>query len=181
MYGVVNGIFRQVLIEDYGDDAWKKISKGVSSISEESYCMNQCPDEVTYEIVQTASEILDVPMELLLNHLGKRWVDITSQGEFKDYYNIGGKSMFAFLANLNHLHASLGKTFTHLSPPAFEIENQNDDSMELVYISHRPGLTPFVKGLLQGLSYYFKQSTVIEHLPEKSEDNRQIFSITVNS
>jgi hypothetical protein len=48
------------------------------------------------------------------------------------------------------MHARIAVSFPDLQPPAFRTMPQGD-AVRLEYRSHRPGLTPFVVGLVEGI------------------------------
>ncbi len=178
MYGMVNKVIRQILVEDYGDSLWQKILLQDSTFADKIYDLEQFEDASTYNIIRYASELLEVSAEKLLIHLGERWIEVTSDGDYQEYYQLGGRDFFTFLTNLDRMHECLGKTFTQLSPPSFELQRQSAKQAHLIYRSQRQGLEPFVLGLLQGLSKYFNQPAEIRLIPELSEEGQQFFTIT---
>ena len=68
----------------------------------------------------------------------------------------GGTTLLEFLTNLPDLHTRVSLLFPHLKPPEFRCSDIQSDCLCLHYYSTRSGLTPFVKGLIQGLGVRFE-------------------------
>jgi len=181
MLGLINKIMRQALIEDHGEALWQQILSKQPDLSSNFDEFDQYPDSSTSALVSQASEILGIPKEQLLVHLGQRWIELTSTGDYSDYYKIGGQDIFTFLSNLDHMHATMGKTFASLSPPSFEVDVQCEGLIHLVYKSCRPGLDAFVIGLLNGLTIYFDQPADIQLLPKLSQPGKTVFAVKLKS
>ncbi|MEO0413841.1 MAG: heme NO-binding domain-containing protein, partial [Verrucomicrobiota bacterium] len=74
-----------------------------------------------------------------------------------------------FLENLNALHDRLRMAVPHLNPPEFRVRSTGDQALNLQYFSDRPGLTPMVLGLLEGLGERFKTPTEAKLVSPKSD------------
>ncbi|MBI5769923.1 MAG: heme NO-binding domain-containing protein [Verrucomicrobia bacterium] len=155
MYGMVNKTVQKLIVSRHGEAAWCEIKRraGVTVdifISSESY-----PDEITYKLVGAASEFLQLPAEQVLREFGEYWVIETAQKDYGYLMTAGGRSLPEFLINLPRFHDRVALIYPNLAPPEFEVTDRTERSLRLHYISHRPGLTPFVEGLLIGLGKMF--------------------------
>jgi hypothetical protein len=56
-----------------------------------------------------------------------------------------------------------------LAPPQFSVQNETQNSVELLYKSHREGLVPMLFGLIRGLGKRFDLNCSVETLSSKSE------------
>jgi hypothetical protein len=66
-----------------------------------------------------------------------------------------------------------------LAAPQFSTRNQQENSVELEYRSHREGLVPMLYGLIKGLGKRFEMEVKVEHIQEKDENNDcHVFLIT---
>ena len=86
---------------------------------------------------------------------GEHWTLYTAQEGYGEMLNLAGRTLFEFLQNLDHLHARVGLLFPQLRPPSFRCTDVTGGSLRLHYYSERPGLTPFVIGLVKGLGRRF--------------------------
>ena len=131
--------------------------------------MEPYPDEVSYAIVVAASEHLGVEPAALLRELGRKWVAYTHAGDYRMLYSMWGADLVEFLSNLDRLHLNVVSVMPELQPPAFKCTEVDDDGMRLHYYSERPGLAPFVVGLVEGLAGHF--GTAVEVEPDRLREH----------
>jgi len=168
VYGVINKSLREMMLGQYGEAAWERVLKrsGVSSDSFLTMCSYD--DSVTYQLAHAAAEELNINLSDALKAFGVHWVEHTLATNYETLARAAGGDMLEFLANLNGLHDRISSTFIDYQPPEFEVANHGEDLVSVLYISTREGLTPFVEGLLIGLSRRFNQDidiVSIEPLP----------------
>ena len=166
MYGMVNKVLIEALKDEYGGEAWSKIEERSGADADFYLGMEQYPDDVTYNIVATASDIVGTSAEQLLEMFGKKWVEITVRGEYGHYYAMAD-NLFDFLENLNSLHQSLAAGLPELHPPSFALSRLDSSSAQLQYMSDRLGLTYFVVGLIKGLADHYGQMITVAITAEK--------------
>jgi hypothetical protein len=162
MYGIVNQAIQGLVTENFGEDNWFKI-KEMAGV-EVDYFLSDQPydDEITFDLVASASEILNLPATAILEAFGKYWVLKTGMEKYGSLMKAGGKSFTEFLHNLPHFHSRIMLIYPKLSPPEFSVEDFNEDIILLHYYSSRDGLTHFVIGLIHGIAEMFGTSCVIE-------------------
>lgn len=83
-----------------------------------------------------------------------------------------GENTFEVLKNVNTLHGQISTTFLDYSPPRFEIED-TINGIDLHYISSRMGFTPFLEGLIEGISTLFSEKIVISSIESILVDEGQ--------
>lgn len=166
MYGMVNKFLKDIVTDYYGQDVWDKAHEMIDEDIDFFIGMEQYPDDITYEIVGAVSEVANVPADELLENIGKGWVSYTSAGEYGTYYSMAD-DIFGFLKKLNSIHSALGTSMLNLRPPSFNLVEEGEGMVRLHYVSERPGLTPFVTGVLKGLAQFYGQKVSIEVTAEK--------------
>lgn len=155
MYGMVNKAVEEMVVTAHGEAAWLEVKRR-AGVTEEIFISNEgYPDEITYRLVAAASEMTGTPPEKILHAFGEHWVLNTAQKGYGAMMASGGKTVGAFLANLPHFHDRVALIYPKLAPPRFEITDRTERSLRLHYLSHRPGLTAFMEGLLSGLGKMF--------------------------
>jgi hypothetical protein len=80
-----------------------------------------------------------------------------------------GRSLPAFLANLDTMHARLSLSMPEMRPPSFVCEQLDDDRIRLEYWSERAGLAPMVVGLLEGLGEMYGVTVSVEQTVDRVE------------
>jgi len=164
MYGLVNQAISDMVTEAHGKPVWDRIRELAGAPALPFEAMESYPDELTYGLVGAASTVLETPAEDLLVAFGHFWVLQTATRHYGHLLDLGGSTLFEFLRNLDELHSRVALTFERLRPPSFEVEQLEDGALSVHYRSHRPGLAPFVRGLLLGLAERFDTVVDVEHL-----------------
>lgn len=162
MYGMVNKGLEDFVSSDFGVEKWEAILQRAGAevdvfISNESY-----PDELTFRLVKAASEVLEVPIQTILEGFGERWVSKIAPENYGAMMDCAGNNLSEFLNNLPNFHSRVALTFPHLQPPKFSVSDVTANSARLHYHSHRCGLQSFVVGLIKGLAKRFNNSVNIQ-------------------
>lgn len=152
---MVNRAVEQMVCDAYGDATWQDIKSraGVTTISFLS--SDPYPDEITYDLVGAASEVLEIPADQILRSFGEYWVLNTASDAYPDLMSAAGDDLPTFLGNLNNLHVRVGMIFPELQPPRFTVTDVGEDHLVLHHHTRREGLAPFVEGLVIGLGQRF--------------------------
>ncbi|MDG2306254.1 MAG: heme NO-binding domain-containing protein [Candidatus Binatia bacterium] len=163
MYGLINRAVRELVLGNYGADAWNAIRTKASVEEDDFVSMQSYDDDVTYALVSAASEHLGVPAEQILETFGEYWVKYVGDDSYGELMNAAGMNLPDFLLNLDQMHARVMLTFPDLKPPSFKVTDQTEDSLRLHYFSKRVGLAPLVVGLLNGLALRFETTIEVTH------------------
>lgn len=181
MYGLINKALREMVIERFGEEEWQRVFDA-SGVPEDSFLtMRSYDDQVTYQLVGAASEVLGAPPEACLEMFGEYWVLETASKTYGTLMDASGTSLLEFLENMNALHDRITGTFLNYCPPEFRVEEGDGDRHRIHYISQREGLTPFVVGLLGGLSKRFETDLEIcgqESVPV-DEGEHTVFEVAI--
>ena len=154
MYGMVNRAVRDMVIARFGTEAWTRVHTEAVSPAEFDK-MQSYDDGVTYRLVRASAQVLRLPPETVMRTFGVYWVMETAEKGYGPLLALWGSSFVEFLSNLDALHARVAETFTGLKPPSFEVVEEGEGMLEVSYRSHRPGLAPFVAGLIEGVGQRF--------------------------
>ena len=136
-------------------------------------------DELTFQLVAAASEILNIPADALLEAFGEYWILYTAERGYGEMLNLAGDTLPSFLKNLNMLHGRVSNLMPELAPPQFECVNEQENSIDLIYRSHRNGMVPMLLGLIKGLGKRFGKEVVIQQVENNISDKTAvIFHLT---
>ncbi len=159
MYGLVNKAVEELVVGNFGEEKWEAI-KTKAGVDVDVFISNQgYPDEITYKLVGAAVEVLGMPAEDILIAFGEHWVLKTAAESYGPMMKSGGKTLKEFLVNLPNFHTRVAMIYPNLAPPSFACSDVTDSSLRLHYFTHRPGLTSFVVGLVQGLGKLYHTPT----------------------
>lgn len=178
MYGMVNKAIEDMVVSRHGESTWQLI-KRKAGVEAEVFVGNEgYPDSITYSLVGAASEVLALPAETILRAFGEHWVLETAQKGYGPMMRAAGSTLGEFLAYLPHFHDRVSLIYPKLEPPHFAVSERQPDSLVLHYHSHRPGLTPFVEGLIQGLAKMFSTPATVTLLRSRDRgDDHDAFHI----
>ena len=179
MYGMVNQAIKDLVLNKFGNEAWVNICQRANIPQEDFVFMQYYPDKLTYDLVGSASAQLGVPPEVILREFGKYWVLYTAKEGYGAMMDLFGSDFKSCLKNLNNLHARMGMTMPHLTPPRFTFREENELLYIVSYFSKRAGLCPMVIGLLEGLAAKYKVNATIELLESNDQSEEKKFKIVL--
>ncbi len=169
MFGLVNKGIEEMVCNQFGEDTWENIKEKADVDVVTFISMDAYPDEITYRLVDAASEVLDISTTDVLEAFGQYWVLFTAAEGYEELMAITGDNLPEFLQNLDNLHGRVGLSFPNLQMPNFQCSELQAESLNLHYYSERPGLTPLVIGILKGLGKRFNSDVDIQHVSGKSD------------
>ncbi|MCY7383930.1 MAG: heme NO-binding domain-containing protein [Microcoleus sp. CAN_BIN18] len=182
MYGLVNKAIEEMVCSRFGEETWETIKEKADVDIDFFMTMEAYPDDLTHRLVHSASEVLGISADDILQAFGEYWVIYTASEGYAQILDLAGDNLREFLGNLDNLHARVGLNFPQLQPPSFRCTDNSENSMELHYYSHRQGLAPMVKGLLKGLACRFHTEVEIEQTSDRTQGaDRDVFSIHCKS
>ncbi len=178
MYGLVNAGIRQLVIANHGEEVWKRVldKSGVGHAA--FLTMRAYDDDVTFKLVEAASDVLETPVEALLEAFGEHWILFTAREGYGPLLDLCGKSFTDFLVGLHALHTRTVVTFPQLKPPVIEVHDVTETTLRVVYRSSRAGLWPMMIGLLRGLGKRFDvEVSSIERTKKREDGGVDEFSV----
>jgi len=169
MYGLVNKALCEMVTRGYGEATWERIRAQAGVEVEVFISMDPYPDELTYQLVGAASQLLGEDVERLLYVFGRHWVLDTAAQHYGHLLQAGGRSFREFLLALPNFHTRVSLMMPQLVPPEFACTDVGERTLHLHYRSQRPGLAPFVEGLLDGLGERFHVEVRSRRVPARSD------------
>ncbi len=169
MYGLVNKALCEMITRRHGAATWERIREEASVDVEVFISMDAYPDALTYQLVGAAAAILEQEVPMLLHEFGRHWVLDTAAQHYGHLLQAGGRSFREFLLALPNFHTRVSLMMPQLVPPEFACTDIGEGALRLHYRSQRPGLAPFVEGLVDGLGELFAVTVQCRPLPAASE------------
>ena len=179
MYGLVNKTIEDLITTNFGEAKWLAV-KSKAGVDVDVFISNEgYPDAVTYDLVGAAVEVLGIPADDILIAFGEHWVLQTAAKSYGPMMKSTGATLGEFLVNLPNFHTRVAMIYPKLDPPRFKCTNISATGLHMHYFSHRPGLTSFVIGLLQGLGKLYATPCTATVLERKDHGaDHDIFAIT---
>ena len=66
MYGLINKAIEDLVLTEFGEEPWEKIKIKANVQVETFLAMESYPDEITYNLVGAAAQVLNLPAETIL-------------------------------------------------------------------------------------------------------------------
>lgn len=172
MYGMVNEGIRSFIIENFGETKWQNISQ-IAKVDPGGFILMQTyPDKVTYDIVGSICQVLGISAEEALEAYGRYWIGFAAGSGYENLLLMFGTNFRTSLNNLNHMHEYMGSFMSGILAPSFNVVEETEEYLEVIYSSTRPGLVPFVKGLLYGLLDRYKEKGEVTYLGASGDGHR---------
>lgn len=166
MYGMVNQALESLVTERFGAETWAAVRAKAGILDPAFITMKQYPDDVTYALAGALSEHLQAPLPGLLHAFGVYWVAYAKRGPWGKIMLASGGSTYELLSALDAMHARIAISFPDLKPPSFKVRPEGD-AVLVDYHTQRPGLAPFVVGLIEGIGTLFGETVRVEQVASK--------------
>ncbi|KAM7362261.1 guanylate cyclase soluble subunit beta-1-like isoform 1-T3 [Cochliomyia hominivorax] len=152
MYGFVNYALELLVLKHFGEEIWEKIKKKAMVTMEGQFLVRQIyDDEITYNLIGAAVEILNIPADDILELFGKTFFEFCQDSGYDKILQVLGATPRDFLQNLDALHDHLGTLYPGMRAPSFRC-TEKDGSLLLHYYSERPGLEHIVIGIVKAVA-----------------------------
>ncbi|ALC48032.1 Gycbeta100B [Drosophila busckii] len=152
MYGFVNYALELLVLKHFGDEIWEKIKKKAMVSMEGQFLVRQIyDDEITYNLIGAAVEILKIPADDILELFGKTFFEFCQDSGYDKILQVLGATPRDFLQNLDALHDHLGTLYPGMRAPSFRC-TEKDGELLLHYYSERPGLEHIVIGIVKAVA-----------------------------
>lgn len=177
MYGLVNKAVEQMVCSHFSAETWDTIKQHAGVDITTFVSLRPYPDDMTYQLVDSAHHTLGLSHADILRAFGRYWVLYTAAEGYGELLNVTGRTFEEFMENLPNLHTRVSLSYPELVPPNFDTE-PFDGGVLVHYHSERQGLTPMVVGLLEGLAERFQIAIAIELIASREAgDDHDIFRI----
>jgi hypothetical protein len=179
MYGIINKAIEDLVKHNYGEGVWDSVKKR-SGVDIEYFVSNETYDDaITYQLAEAIAVELDISLGQVLVTFGEWWVLHSIRDKYGKMIQAGGSNLREFLINLPMFHNRVMMIYPKLTPPEFQISHIEDSSLHVHYISKRPGLQEFVRGLLQGLGKLYSAPVTIELIQSRENGSEnEIFKVS---
>ena len=178
MYGLLNRAIQELVTIRAGRSGWEAVCEraGVGAVGFAS--MRAYPDELTYDLVDAASQVLERRPSEVLRALGRFWIPFTRSEGFVALLESSGRDLRDLLMNLDALHSRLALTMPEMIPPRFVVEDRPEGVIHVHYYSDREGLSPLVVGLLEGLGELFETPIHVSQVKEReTPEDCDVFAV----
>ncbi|XP_077294951.1 guanylate cyclase soluble subunit beta-1-like [Arctopsyche grandis] len=182
-YGFVNYALELLVVKTFGEETWENIKKSADVQMEGQFLVRQIyEDEITYNLIYAAVELLQIPADAILELFGKTFFEFCQDSGYDKILQVLGATPRDFLQNLDALHDHLGTLYPGMKAPSFRCTEIPGGDLILHYYSDRPGLEHIVIGIVKTVASKLHDTEVeIKILKTKDECDHVQFLITEKS
>ncbi len=168
MYGLVNQAIEDLVKTTMGDQAWEDVRQAAGFNEPEFIERHNYADEITFNLVNAASELFMQSPEVLLRLFGRHWIMYTGREGWLDFFDVSCTDVIGFIKQLDAMHEKVRKKMPGATPPTVTL-TKVVGGYELDYHSERDGLAPVFEGIVEGLAEYYEEPWVVDQVQTKAE------------
>lgn len=165
MKGVITLCLKEVVQEKHGPDKWGDVIAQAGYDKEPTLLpISDVKDELFFNLLDAATNVLELPRNQVLENLGEYWVTTYSQKIYKPYYETA-ESAKELLSQMDKIHKSVTQNSRGASPPRFDYHWENDKCLVMTYKSSR-GMIDYMAGTIKGVGKLFNENLTVTKLDE---------------
>jgi hypothetical protein len=174
VHGLVNKAIERLAHRLGGSGAWDAIRLRAGIDTPVFVGIEPYADELTSRLFDAASEVLDIPVDELLDVFGEYWIEYAGESAYGPLLALAGRDFRECVEHLDELHARARLIMPQLRPPSFRCTDvaiadaDGSGSLRLHYYSERERLAPMVVGLLRGLGRRFQTDVEVTHVAARA-------------
>ncbi len=167
MLGMVNYALQEMVTERLGHEAWESIRVEADVPDRVFVIMKQYPDEMTFRLAGVVAQRLGVGVPDALHAFGHYWMAFAERQPWGKVMHSMASSVRELLPALNELHSRIALSFPGVNMPQFRCEDGAGGALLVHYFSSRPGLAPFVQGVLEGIGAMYGEAIEVDQVEHK--------------
>lgn len=163
MYGMIHQAARDLVLAKLGRAEWEALLARSGLADRHFIGVGRNSDTETLILVGLIAERLDVGLDDALHAFGRFWIDFAEGSAYGHALSMVGGDLETFIRDIDRMHASIESTLPGARPPSFEIRRRGADAIDVRYRSRRPGLSPFLHGILCAVAERFGERVEITY------------------
>ena len=162
MKGAVFIAFNQMVEDNISIDIWEQLLTETQSESGGVYTsIDDYKDEELFAFVGKLSEIVDVPVETLVEQFG-HYLFSALNGKYP-IFSQQQPDFFSFIKSIDEvIHKEVRKLYDNPNLPTLECEDVDEKTLLVKYYSPRK-LCLLAEGLIRGAAQHYKTEYTLEH------------------
>lgn len=152
MHGLINRSIQLFISETYGASVWVKGAEKAGAPSDGFEAMLSYDDGATQKLLVVFSEMLDKPVETLLEDMGTFLISNQMFGPLRRLLRFGGENFVEFLHSLDGFQDRARLAIAGLDVPELELFDDGSGSFRLTCRWHLPGAGHLLIGVLRAMA-----------------------------
>ena len=167
MKGVIALALREMVVNNSGEDTWKR-ALAAAGLQKEPLILpiSDVDDATVLKVVEGVCKELGISLPQAADAFGTYWMDVYAPRHYPSYFR-KAKNARDFLQMVDAIHTDVTENMRNARPPHFRYTWKGSDTLEMQYLSHR-GLLDFVVGLAKAVGSHFGEHlTVTKSGPDR--------------
>lgn len=177
MHGLINRAIQCFVRDTYGLEAWKSLALKADIPLSGFEAMFIYEDSITDRMLVAVEEILDKPLDTILEDLGTYLVSHPNVDSLRRLLRFGGETFVEFLHSVDDLPRRSRLAVPDLGFPALEVFDCGKGSFRLTCRWDRPGFGFVLVGVLRTMADDYGALVMLEH--EGREGDEETISVQV--
>lgn len=157
MKGVIFLCLSSLVKEKFGEDKWEQIMTQ-SGLNPKMHVLStqDIDDTTVLNVVGNLCKVLNITLPQAADAFGDYWVNEYAPKIYASFMRRATNAKEMLLA-MDNVHETVTKSVPNARPPRFDYIWENDNTLVMVYKSHR-GLIDFLVGLVKGVGRYYNEN-----------------------
>ncbi len=163
VYGMIHQAARDMAVAHLGEAEWEALAASHGLSGHHFIGVDYYSDADTLSLVNVISKRLSLPIDQALYEFGRFWITFAGASAYGRVLRMAGDDLESFIENLDRMHASIKSNMPLASLPSFQVLESDSRHIQVLYVSERDGLEPFVQGILSAVAERFDESVTIDY------------------
>jgi hypothetical protein len=167
MKAIIVRAISDLVKEKFGRDKWEEILEKSGYPKGYYFLTSQDIDDgKVMGIIGSTCEVLNAPLETVIDLFGIYWVETFAPKFYKDLFK-KFSSARDMLTKMNSIHTMIVQNNVNARPPAIEYNWTDKNTLIMTYKSDR-GLIDLFVALIKGVGVYFKEQLEITKMNDRN-------------
>ncbi|MDW8290497.1 MAG: heme NO-binding domain-containing protein [Armatimonadota bacterium] len=163
MKGTIVIAVREMVQQHFGKEAWTKALLAAGIDKEPAIApSSMIDDRVVMSVIQGICRTTGKSMQQFADMFGEYWVTQYAQRMYKSFF-LGAQCAKDLLLKMDTVHVAVTRAFPGSTPPRFDYEWKNDNTLIMTYKSSR-GLMDIFIGLIKGVGKHYGENLQVRKI-----------------
>lgn len=163
MKGSIVLSLQEMVEKHHGEIHWQNIlTKSGLEKGHLFFSHHDVDDQMVHNVLDNTTKELNITMTEAADAFGDYWVNTFAPKTYFAFFNTA-KSAKDFLMQMNRVHEKITSNIKNATPPRFEYDDVDKNTLIMTYISTR-GMEEIWVGLIKGAAKYFNETIDVERL-----------------
>ena len=165
MKGSIVLCLAELIQTNFGEDKWKEImQKSGENPNMVIKAVSDIDDNTVLKIIENTCKVLNITKQQACDAFGEYFINTFAPKMYGTYY-VRFNNAKEFIIGMDYVHDTVTKIVINARPPRFTIEEVDENTIIVNYISSR-NMLDFYIGLTKGVAIYFNTTIGIKKLAD---------------